>query len=260
MFILTKSFSYVNILLILVSVTIIRPKEKIFYMWNGKMKALTFSYDDGVLQDKKLVDIFNKYSLKCTFNINSGMLYNECIWTTRGVDVIRMTADECINTFRGHEKAVHSLTHPALSDENDYMLEREIAGDKANIEYIFGEKVYGMALPGGITDNRIEAICKRFNIHYVRNIRQSNSFDIPSDLYNLSPTAHHNNENLFELGEKFIKMKPNKPQLFYIWGHSYEFDVNQNWDMIDNFCKMISGHDDIFYCTNTEALEPFFKI
>ena len=37
------------------------------------MKALTFSYDDGVTQDKRLIKILNKYGLKCTFNINSGL-------------------------------------------------------------------------------------------------------------------------------------------------------------------------------------------
>lgn len=229
-------------------------------VWNGKMKALTFSYDDGVLQDKRLAEIFNKYGMKCTFNINSGMLYNECVWQTGGVDVARMTADECIETFKGHEKAGHSLTHPSLADENDYMLEREIVGDKVNIERIFNEKVYGMALPGGANDNRIEGICKRFGMYYVRNIKSSESFDIPGDLYDLCPTVHHNNPKLFELGEKFINMNPDKPQLFYVWGHSYEFDVNNNWDVIEEFCKMMAGHDDIFYCTNKEALEPFFNI
>ena len=35
------------------------------------MKALTFSYDDGVEQDRRLVELFNKNNLKCTFNLNS---------------------------------------------------------------------------------------------------------------------------------------------------------------------------------------------
>ena len=37
----------------------------------GKLKALTFSYDDGVETDKRLIDIFKKHNLKGTFNINS---------------------------------------------------------------------------------------------------------------------------------------------------------------------------------------------
>ena len=29
-------------------------------MWNGKKKAVTFSFDDGVTQDIRLVEILNK--------------------------------------------------------------------------------------------------------------------------------------------------------------------------------------------------------
>ena len=43
-------------------------------MFCGKMKAVTFSYDDGVTQDIRLIDLFNKYSLKATFNIISAEL------------------------------------------------------------------------------------------------------------------------------------------------------------------------------------------
>ena len=38
----------------------------------GKSKALTLSYDDGVEQDRTLLDILNAAGLKCTFNLNSG--------------------------------------------------------------------------------------------------------------------------------------------------------------------------------------------
>ena len=43
-------------------------------MWNGKKKALTFSFDDGVTQDIRLIEILDKYGLKCTFNLNSEFL------------------------------------------------------------------------------------------------------------------------------------------------------------------------------------------
>lgn len=38
------------------------------------MKAVTFSYDDGVTQDIRLVEILNRYGLKATFNLNSELL------------------------------------------------------------------------------------------------------------------------------------------------------------------------------------------
>ena len=43
-------------------------------MFNGKMKAVTFSYDDGVTQDIRLIELLNKYNLKATFNLNSELL------------------------------------------------------------------------------------------------------------------------------------------------------------------------------------------
>ena len=43
---------------------------------DGKRYALTFSYDDGCAQDRRLVELFNKYGMKCTFNFYSKYLCN----------------------------------------------------------------------------------------------------------------------------------------------------------------------------------------
>ena len=40
-------------------------------MFHGKFKAVTFSYDDGVSQDVRLIALLDKYGLKATFNLNS---------------------------------------------------------------------------------------------------------------------------------------------------------------------------------------------
>ena len=56
-------------------------------MWNGKLKAVTFSYDDGVMMDKRLVEIFNRYGMKATFNLNSGLLSYANCFEKDGVDI-----------------------------------------------------------------------------------------------------------------------------------------------------------------------------
>ncbi len=38
----------------------------------GRKKALTLSYDDGVEQDRRLMQIMDAHGLKGTFNLNSG--------------------------------------------------------------------------------------------------------------------------------------------------------------------------------------------
>ena len=77
---------------------------------------------------------------------------------------------------------------------------------------------------------------------------------MPQDPLRLNATCHHNDDKLFELAEQFLAAKPEEPMLFYVWGHSYEFDVNNNWERIEEFCKMLGGRDDIFYGTNAQCL------
>ena len=59
---------------------------------------------------------------------------------------------------------------------------------------------------------------------------------------------------MIELGQKFLQLKPTTPQIFYIWGHSYEFDIHNDWARFEEFLKTISGKDDIFYGTNSQVL------
>lgn len=222
------------------------------------MKAVTFSYDDGVLQDRRLVEIFNRYGLKATFNLNAGQLYEGCVWNCRGVDVIRMTIPQCKEVLSGHEIACHGLTHPDLTALDGYQLDRQIAGDKALLEYIFDTPITGMAYPGGTYSPAVEEVLRRHGLRYARTVRQTEAFDLPENFLELHATAHHKNPRLLELADRFLALQPEKPQLFYLWGHSYEFDCDQNWEVIEEFCRRISGHEDIFYGTNHQVLFPFF--
>ena len=84
-----------------------------FDCWkDGKRRALTMSYDDGVFQDRRLVEIFNKYGIKGTFHLNSANMQG-------GGDGIFVSPDEVATLYAGHEVAVHTLTHPNLTGEAD---------------------------------------------------------------------------------------------------------------------------------------------
>ena len=76
------------------------------------------------------------------------------------------------------------------------------------------------------------------------------------------PTAHHDNPNLMKWADEFLAEDGNHkviarryPRLFYLWGHSYEFDNNGNWDRIEAFAEKMGGRDDIWYATNIEIFE-----
>ena len=68
------------------------------------------------------------------------------------------------------------------------------------------------------------------------------------------PTTHHNGD-LATLWDKFMNNRNDKFLLFYLWGHSYEFDRQNNWDVIENFCNLTGGHENIWYVTNIEIVD-----
>lgn len=219
-------------------------------------KALTFSYDDGIEQDRKLVEIFNKYGMKATFNLNTGIQTPESNFEIEGVYINRMKQEGLEELYRGHEIATHGLTHAAPTGMTEEQLDKEFLTDMSNIERIYGTYPVGMAYAYGCVDDEVVKYLKSIGIKYGRTVEASHSFEIPKEPLKLKATCHHDDDMLFELAEKFLKAEPkeNEQMLFYVWGHSYEFDVNNNWDRIEEFCKMMSGKADIFYGTNRECL------
>ena len=229
-------------------------------MFNGKMKAITFSYDDGVTQDIRLVEIFNKYNLKCTFNLNSERLGMEGRLTGENYSVnhTKVKAEDVKHIYDGHEVAVHSLTHPNLTKLSEEEIIRQVEQDRINLSGLCGYEVVGMAYPGGHYDDRLVDILKnKTGVKYSRAVQRTKSFEPFTDLYRYCGTLYHHVDwnELFTFGEEFINLKTDTPKVFYIWGHAYEFDIHpERWEMFDEFCSMISGKEDIFYGTNKEIL------
>lgn len=124
----------------------------------GKFKVLTFSYDDGKIEDRRLVKLFNKFNLKATFNLNTGIID----------PAIRIPQEEWPELYKGHDIAVHTFTHPTMIRLNNYNALREILDDKDNLEKIFKRPIYGLAYPNGSYDNRIIDIAKSVGIKYAR--------------------------------------------------------------------------------------------
>ncbi len=230
-------------------------------MFQGKMKAVTFSYDDGVTQDFRLVELLNKYGLKATFNLNSELLGQKQSYCHGEVEVChdKIQPEDVKSLYAGHEVAVHTLTHPRLPDiTDDAEVIRQVEEDRLKLSELAGYEVVGMAYPcGGVNnDDRVaKLIRENTGVQYARTITANDSFEPQTNLYRFNPTLWHRDwDQMYELGEMFLGMDANTPQIFYIWGHSYEFDIDDSWDLFEEFCKFISGKEDVFYGTNKEIL------
>ncbi len=225
-------------------------------------KFVTFSFDDGVRQDKRLIALFDKYGLKGTFNLNSSFLGLNGGREVNGkfLNNSKVFPSEVKSVYSGHEVSVHTLTHPNLTCEEEETIIYQVEEDRKQLSRLVGYEVVGMAYPcGGVNnDDRVAAILeKSTGVQYARTINSTLSFDLPANPYRWHPTVYARDyKAMFDLAEKFVGLKTDKPQIFYIWGHAHEFDIldDMNWESVEKFCRIVSGRDDILYGTNKEAL------
>ena len=214
-------------------------------------KACTLSYDDGVRDDVKLIEIMRKYGLKGTFNLNSVGLQSGA--------ANKLTPDE-IKALYGDdtEIALHGYQHLSLAKVPAPLAVRDVVADRDFLESTFGKVIRGMAYANGSVDDSVVNILALAGVAYSRTTLATESFAIPEEWLRLNPTCHHNHPRLFELVDEFLNAEDRnyfwskKPRLFYLWGHSYEFPRDNNWNRIEEFGKKMAERNDVWHATNME--------
>ncbi len=230
---------------------------------DGKAKAVTFSYDDGVPQDQRLAALFDRYGMKGTFNFNCEHL-RETSFTKEEIQQYFLS--------KGHEIAVHGANHRANGNIRPIEGIRDVLDCRLELEEKCDRIIRGMAYPDtGIRQmgnfgcyEQIQNYLSELDIAYCRTLGGDNdSFTLPQDFYAWMPSAHHNNPKIMEYIEKFLALDSSTkvyhakrvPRLLYIWGHSYEFDENDNWEHIEKICQKLSNNSEIWYATNIEIYD-----
>lgn len=221
---------------------------------NKYLKAVTFSFDDGVNNDIKVVNLLNKYGLKATFNINTGKASHDDKWIFEGKEVYHLTLEEMKNYYKGHEIASHSFSHPHIEKLTHQEKNEEIKKDLFNIEHNFQQKVKGFISPYGVRDDDLFLVMKENNILFGRGVFNTHKFDIPKNLLDYQPSLRMFEKDFDKVVDEFIKLKPTKKQVLFIWTHSYEINTKERWDEFENLLIKLSKQKDIYFCANSEAL------
>ena len=212
------------------------------------MKYFIFSIDDGTVFDKEVLDIFNKYNIKATFNVNSGLF--PFIWFNQGIPLERFDLNNKKYLYEGHEIASHSLTHPHLTECPGHIIAKEVGEDILNLERIFGTTIETFAFPFSDWNEDCVDIVK--HIHNIKIIRQSDldgSFKFPKDLYHVKITCMEIYEALVQF-ERFKKDKD--AQLFVFVSHGYDFKMNNSWKQLELLCQKVTKEKDIAVITMSE--------
>ncbi|MGN1103535.1 MAG: polysaccharide deacetylase family protein [Candidatus Coproplasma sp.] len=231
-------------------------EEKYIRFPGGKAKAFTLSYDDGIKADLRLLEIMKKYGLKGTFNLNSRLFDCEN-WHGR------LDEEGTYNAFYdcGQEIALHGARHIFLNKVPLSEAVREVVDNREYLEEKFGRIVRGMAYAYNGFNGEVKRVLKDLGVAYARTTRSTYSFDIPTDWLELNPTCHHTEERLNEVAERFLNSSPadefkhREGWLFFLWGHSYEFDDDDNWEIIEDLAQKLSKKEDIWFATNIEVYD-----
>ena len=206
----------------------------------GRTKALTLSYDDGRDFDRRLVQIFNDHGLEGTFHLNAGLLNDS---------PVKINLEEIAEVYAGHEISCHAFTHPFLERLPRTEVMREVWKDRETLEAYAHYPVTGMSYPYGSSDDTVVEILRACGIEYCRTTQSTRKFGIPNEFLLWHPTCHH--REMLEMAPGFLNYHY-APAIFYVWGHSYEFGNNGNWDDMEKFADMVSGRSDVWYVTNID--------
>lgn len=242
-------------------------------------KYFTVSYDDGLEQDKQLLELMRRYGIRGTFNINSGLFGKKSDIRYRDkspahnvakgaredgpwgyADADRIPADEIRQVYEGMELATHGVQHRDLSVLSARQLEDELLRDREALQRCTELPVVGHAFPYGRSSAVLDRFLRDNGFLYARGVtseRDARGFAFPENLINFKPTCWHIEEDLEALVDRFIAAEPEDGDLlFFLWGHGYELDFSTLKGLRGSYERIfdkIAAHDEIVKCTNAEA-------
>lgn len=236
-----------------------RSRMEFYLTYPGyNTKAFTVSYDDGTIQDKKVMSLAKKYGVAVTFAPNTQW------WGTSGwmdhegyrVWVQRPTAEEIPHFYDGFEIASHTATHVMLAEVDDATMKREVLDDMDYMEKLTGQRAVGMCYPGNSYNEHVIEVLKKYGLIYGRSAAVLYDYELPEDFMSWLPTCHDAWEGCPELSDKFLKKNTHRLLCFYVWGHAYELDKpsliegTTRWGNLEALFKKMGEADNVWCATN----------
>lgn len=225
----------------------------------GRKKVFTISYDDNTTQDERLIDLMKKYKIKGTFNIIPNWFAKEDAVFPEGETYINVTEKKALEIYDDEyvEVANHGFNHIKMTSVPQILMMEDTVKCRQKLEDMYQRIITGFAYPYGWYNEELMNVLQGAGISYARTVFSTYEFDLPDNWLELNPTCHHADEHLEELTERFLSDEVTEASyMFYVWGHTFEFDQQNNWDIIENLFEKVSGkEDEIWYATNGEICQ-----
>ena len=220
------------------------------------MKIVCLSFDDGTIYDKRFIELLNKHGLHATLNLNSGL--KDFVWYYDDRPIHRLDLEKYKDLYLGHEVASHSFSHPYFSSLSEKQCIDEVKKDVDNLSKIFQREISGFAFPfSDQTEENISIVRDNFNFKYIRCSYFINDY-FPKDRYHIHINAMYDD---FDIYKKLKEYEENDldNSIFVIAGHSYEFEVKNDWNKIEDLLIYLKNNKNLAVLTMEQAVKILFK-
>lgn len=222
------------------------------------MKIVSLSFDDGTVYDLRFIELLNKYNLKATLNLNSGL--KDFVWYYGDHPIERLDLVAYRLAYEGHEVAAHSLTHPYFSSLTEGEVVRQVKEDVENLSRIFAYRVEGFAFPfHDQTEDNITTVKENVDLSYIRYSYLDHS-GTHRDRHHIHINALYDDADIYERLEDFKSDNTSENSLFVIAGHAYEFEVKNDWEKIEKLLAYLKNDDALTVLPLRDAVKILFPI
>lgn len=220
------------------------------------MRIVSLSFDDGTIYDIRFIELLNKYNIRATLNLNSGL--DNFVWLYEDKTPIRrLILKDYKDLYKNHEVASHSLTHPYFSSLDKDEIIKESKEDIKNLSLIFDREIKGFAFPFyDQTEDNINVVKDNNELSYIRYSYLSDSV-IHKDRYHIHINALYDDIDIYDKLNRFKNCRE-QDALFVIAGHSYEFEVKNDWKKIEELLIYLNK-EGFVVLPLIEAVEKIFK-
>lgn len=212
--------------------------------------AVTSSWDDGTIHDRRLVEIFREHGFRGSFYLCSGTLNDQPGGSSRCISSLEIPA-----LYQGFEVGAHAVTHPRLWFLGPDIVFAELLEDRRRLERMSGGLVTGFVFPfgRGASGDALIPLVRRAGFLYARRSSPAKAHEPPADFMNWDPSCHCGSD-LAEQWE-FYKSCREPGKLFNVWGHSYEFEERWGWAHLENFVRDAASVGSLWFATQREIYE-----
>lgn len=223
-----------------------RPPRRLpfFETRNFMRKIITLSFDDGEVQDIRVIELLKKYGLQATFYLCSSHIGLKTVLPD-GRKVEKVSLENLRRVYEGFEIGSHGENHNGFAGVSEIALKTFIQKDLDAFSPHTEKPIKCAAYPGGVTDlDTIEKLHRLGIIRFVRGIpeKRETPFNCFHEEMHVLPQCHMFDSFVYEVIDLFERINNDDINILHIYGHSYELDlVESGWEKFEKLLDKLGS-------------------